>query len=227
MAPPRVGEGPVELQSRRRFDCREQRLEGRSDAGLGVEMGVTAGLSDDAVDGRQSQPRSFADGLCREEGVECVVEHLRRHPGAVVGNPQAHVASRLETGAGPGIVGVELNVGRVDRQPAALCHRVPAVDGEVHQRVFELGDVGADRVQATGQVGVQLDVLAQGAAQQSFDAPDCFIEIDCGRRVNVLAREGQQLVGERRPPVRRPCRSRPCPPERKPSVPRRWIAARR
>ena len=50
--------------------------------------------------------------------------------------------------------------------------------------------------QVFGQVGDQLDVLAEGADKQLLDAGDHLVEVKHARLDDLAAGEGQQLVGQ-------------------------------
>ena len=64
-----------------------------------------------------------------------------------------------------------------------------------------MAGVGQDRSQAGGQVGDQLDVLAEGADQQLLNASDHHVEVQHARLDHLLAGEGQQLMGQPGGPV--------------------------
>ena len=84
----------------------------------------------------------------------------------------------------------------MDDQFAPLRHRVAGVDRQVDQDLLDLTGVGQDQGKAGGQVGDQLDVLAEGADQQLLDAQDHVVDVEHARLDHLLAGERQQLVGQ-------------------------------
>ena len=142
-------------------------------------------------------------GFGGEERLEHPGDHLGGHAGAGVRDPQPGVAARLEAGPG-GCVGlVHGDVRGIDRELPAAGHRVARVDRQVDQDLLELAGVRLDRPQAAGGHGGQVDVLAQGAAQQLLQAADDVVEAEHLRVHDIAAREDQQLAGEPDRPLRR------------------------
>ena len=99
-------------------------------------MAVASGLGDDPVDRRESEPRAFALGLGREEGLEGTIEGVGVHARPGVADPQAHVAAGRDAG-GDGCV-VEDDIGGVDDERPTSRHGVSSVHDEVHQDLLEL-----------------------------------------------------------------------------------------
>ncbi len=93
---------------------------------------------------------------------------------------------------------VDGDVGGVDGEFAAGGHGVAGVDGEVDQNLFELAGVGSDRPQPGGGGDDQVDVLAEGAAQQVLEAGGDVVEVEDLWVRDVAAGEDQQLAGEPR-----------------------------
>ena len=80
------------------------------------------------------------------------------------------------------IVAVEMGVGGLDGELAAVGHGVARVDREVEDRVFELVGIGLDPPQAGGEHGLDLDRLAERAVEQFRHAGDQLVDVDraCG-----------------------------------------------
>jgi hypothetical protein len=116
-----------------------------------------------------------------------VLEDVRCHPDAGVGDAQAHVTARVEAGSGRCAVLVGQDVGGVDAQQAAPGHGVACVDGEIDQGVPELGGIGQYRVEVLGEGCAQTDMLSEGPAQKLLDLPDPVVEVHRRGNVNVLA----------------------------------------
>ena len=82
-------------------------------------------------------------------------------------------------------------------EPAAVGHRVAGVDGEVDQHLLDLAGVGLDRPQVGRDASLQLDVLAERAAQQLLELGDDVVEVEHLRLHDFAAAEDQQLAGQR------------------------------
>ena len=65
-----------------------------------------------------------------------------------------------------GVAVVEIDVGGLDRELAAVRHGVARVDRQVEHGAFELVRIDMGEPQAAGQHGLQPDALAERAAQQ-------------------------------------------------------------
>ena len=64
------------------------------------------------------------------------------------------------------VVLVQRDVARLDQQLAAVGHGVARIDAEIDQGGLELGAVDVDGPQTVGEDELDLDLLAQRAAQQ-------------------------------------------------------------
>jgi hypothetical protein len=87
--------------------------------------------------------------------------------------------------------------GGADAHDAAAlggAHGVAGVDGQVHDRGFQLALVGPHLRQVAAVVGDQLDVFAQQAAQQDLELGDQLAQVQHFALHGLLAREGQQLA---------------------------------
>ena len=91
---------------------------------------------------------------------------------------------------------VEGHVGRVDRQGAALCHRVAGVHGEVHHDLFDLRAIGLDRPGAVREVGVHRDVLAECPREHLLQLADNRGDVEHLHGPGFLACEQQELAYE-------------------------------
>ncbi len=88
------------------------------------------------------------------------------------------------------------HIGGADRQRSAARHRVARIDGEVDDHLFELPliDLGETQIAAVNEL--QLDILADQAAQQVRQLDQHVADIEHARLHRLLAREGQQLPHE-------------------------------
>ena len=96
------------------------------------------------------------------------------------------------------IVLVEMAVGGLDGEPAAVRHRVARIDGEIEDRVLELVRIDRRLPQAAGQHGLDRDGLADRAAEQFRHALHQPVDVDRLHLERMLAREGEQALHQRR-----------------------------
>ena len=95
--------------------------------------------------------------------------------------------------AGPSVDGA-----RLDRERAAVGHRVARVDGEVHHHLLELARVGADRARGPGSRRVTSSTRSPTRRRSSGSSPDDdLVEVEHARLEHLPAREREQLPGER------------------------------
>ena len=182
---------------RRAGEAGQVELHRRPDAGLRVDLHVPARLLDEAEHHRKTEPRALAGRLGREERIEGLLHHLRRHAGAGVGHRDHHILpSRGVVLERIGVV--EMGVHRLDRQLAAAGHRIARVDGEIDERLLQLAGIDIHLPQAAGQHGLQRNLLAQRPAQQFADAADQFVGADRFGRQRLAAGEGEQALRQRR-----------------------------
>ena len=163
---------------------------------------MAAGLLDEAVDLRQAEPRAVADILGRVERLEGMGLNLLGHARAGVGDGDHDVLARHDLGLCRGIGLVEIGVGGLDGELAAVRHGVARIDGEIEDADLELVGIGQHPPQPAGQHGLDGDLLAQSAAQQFGHAGDKAAGIDRLGVERLAAREGEQPLGERGRPLR-------------------------
>ena len=174
----------------------QQQGDGGAVAWFGVDPDVAAGLGDDAVDSGQAQAGSLALGLGGVERLAGAGDDLGRHPGAGVADGHGDVAAGRQVVPEGGVGLVDLGVGGLDGQGPAAGHGVAGVDGEVDQDLLDLAGVGGDGGQVAGQVGGELDVLAEGPLEQLADVGDEVVEVQDAGLDDFPAGEGQQLAGQ-------------------------------
>ena len=97
-----------------------------------------------------------------------------------------------------GIGLVEMRIGRLDRQPAAVRHRIARVHREIEQHVLELVGIDPRLPQSAGEHGLDRDVLAQRPPQQVGHAGHQPADIERLRFQRLLPREGEQPMRQRR-----------------------------
>ena len=88
---------------------------------------------------------------------------------------------------------------RFDANLPAVRHRVACIDTEVDEHLLDLPAVGEDHAHGFRQPEDQVHVLAHQAPQHGRDAGDDLVDVEMGRFDDLVAREGQQLPGDRGP----------------------------
>jgi hypothetical protein len=172
-------------------------LEGGAVTGLAVDHDPAAGLLDDAEHGRQAEAGALTDRLGGEERLEDPGPGRRLHADAGVADRQHHVPAGAGAELGGGVGLVELDVGGLDGQPAAVGHGVAGVDHQVHQHLLELAGIGVDPAEVgRGPHRTQLDVLAQQALEHRPQVGDDLIEVEHPRLQELAAAEREELAGQ-------------------------------
>ena len=158
---------------------------------LAVDLDLAAGLGNNAIDRRETEPRSLAFVLRSEEGLE----HARLdgfvHAHAVV----AHFEQDLERRVARPFDRFGEKAA-LDFERSAERHRVPGVHREVHQNLLHLMSVGAYQAGLGAATHGQIDVLADHALQQAFDVPQKAAQIEYSGLNRLAAAEGEQLSGQ-------------------------------
>ena len=157
---------------------------------------------DDAVDDGEPEAAGAAGPLGREERLEQAPPRLLRHAGARVLNVDADVGVRL---------GLEVplaeRLGRdavgADRELAAVRHRIPGIDGEVHEGLMNLIAVGTDRGNVGAELHVDLDVLREGFLDERGHFPRDRVDVRGRKRRLGLPGEGQELLDDPAAPLDR------------------------
>jgi hypothetical protein len=137
----------------------------RAVSGLGVDLHVAAGLSDEAMHLAEAKTRALANSFGGEEGVEHPLDDVRWHPGPGVGDRNQDVLAGLDLVVGSGIGVVEMGVRGLHRQPAALRHGVARVDHQVEDRVLELALIDEGAPEPAGTYGLHPQMLADRVPQ--------------------------------------------------------------
>ena len=138
-------------------------------------------LAHDAVDGRQAEPGALRRApLVVKNGSKRCAADLRGHAAPGVGHREPDVGA----GAQPPPCAADLGPrrGRVARgevsMPPAAGHRVAGVDGQVDEHLLDLAGIGPDRRGAGRQVGDEVDVLADQAAQHLLDPGHGVVQVE-------------------------------------------------
>ena len=169
-------------------------LERGAVAELAVHPDRAAALRDDAVHGGQPQAGAAAGLLRGEERLEEALLRGGVHAGTGIGDRHHDVRSRGGAGVLGHVVVVEHGVRGLDRQLAAVRHRVAGVHREVENHLLDLAWVGADPADRGGELHRELDVLADDALQQRIDTRQHLVEVERLRLQDLAPAEREQLA---------------------------------
>ena len=134
-----------------------------------------------------------AELLGGEERLERAVQHVLRHAGAGV-TDREHTYWPGETSDWRfGNTSVQKDIGRLDRQLAAVRHRVAAVDREVEQRDFQLVWVDLDAPQTFWRRTVSISTVSPSARPRNSedDPTNLRRSVGVGSK-RLAAREGEE-----------------------------------
>ena len=157
---------------------------------------MPARLLDEAIHHAQAETRALPFGLGREERLEHALAHFGRHAGARIGDGDHHVLAGRHVGVALRVGIVERGIARFDREPAVAVHRVAGVDREIQQRVLHLERIDERIPQAARHDRLDLDAVAERAAEHVVEAAHEAAEIHDLRRERLTAAEREQLRSE-------------------------------
>ena len=124
-------------------------------------------------------------------------------PSPVSLTAEHHVVPGVQPIVGRRVLLVDVDVRGLDRQLAAVRHRVARVDDQVHEHLLDLARVGLDAAERAAEDGDDLDVLADQAAQHLLHLADDVVQFQDPRLEHLLAAEREQLARQRAGPVGR------------------------
>ena len=168
-------------------------------ADLGIDPHLAAGLPGEAVDHRQAEAGALADRLGREERIERLRDHIRRHAGAGVGDAERDILARRQVALAARRASSShvLAVSMVRRPPSgmasrALMHRLSSAFSSW------LGSTSVGPQAAARRRPRRSIVGPDRAADQVLHAGDQPVDVGRLGIERLAAREGQQPVGQRR-----------------------------
>ena len=145
---------------------------------LAVHRNGAPTLLDDAKHGGQPKPRALANVLRRKEGLEDPCLRDRIHADTRVRDRQQNMRSGGEANMLGGHGRLDVHVGGLNPQPAAIRHGVARVRGEVHQDLLQLRRIDLDGAQVGRGGEGKLHVGAEEATEQGLHSAEQGIDVD-------------------------------------------------
>ncbi len=143
----------------------EIHAEGRSFAGLAVNVDVAVVLRHDAVDRGEAEPRPFPDFLRGEERIEYALPCSLIHSGACVRNGDHGVLPGYPEPVGFQVIAVHFHDTRLDGECAAFSHGVTGVADKVEEDLVYFGGVREDRRVRPGKYQPEIYVFGKEPSQ--------------------------------------------------------------
>ena len=172
----------------------QEYLYGGAPARLADHGDVAPVLPDYAVDHGQAQAGALVHLLGGEEGLEDLLAGLLVHALAGVAHRQHGIGRRLHIGVHQIGRLVQVRVGGLDAQAAALGHGVAGVGHQVKQHLLHLVLVRVHRAQGRFQGYAQLHVLADHPPDQALVGLHHLVEGERLKLAHLAAAEGQELA---------------------------------
>src|SRR5690348_3357094 len=116
----------------------EINLKGRAASECALHPNVSVTLLDNAVDGCQTQPSSFAPFLGREEWLKHMCERGRVHANPRVSHGQANIRTFSGAWMTSGVDLIQDWVTGLNFEFAARWHGITSIDGQIHDDLFDL-----------------------------------------------------------------------------------------
>ena len=162
----------------------------------------TAGLLHDAVHGCEPESGAVTDGLRREERIEDAPLRLGIHSHSGVPDDDGREPIRRRRGARRGRSRGGGEDGRLERERTAVRHRIARIDDEIQNDLLQLSAVGEHHAGRGVAAIHEGDLGSNQPAQHRFGAAHDVVDLDRHRLQHLTPAEGEELAGERGPPVR-------------------------
>jgi two-component system, response regulator len=169
----------------------QPRGDGRADSGCRGDIDGPASLVDGAVDTGEAESAALDKGLGREERLEHVLKDLRLHACAAIADDQAYVSPWSELWMSPRLITGNRHVLRGNRKRATVWHGPVGVPCELQDDLLDLTPVSGHGPGSRCESHLELDVRAEGPAQQLFNPGDDLAEVDELRADQFLAASGE------------------------------------
>ena len=100
----------------------------------------------------------------------------------------------------PGRLGVQSDIGHFQGQAAAVGHRVPGIEAQIHQDLVDLPQIGLNAPRLGGDVDDQVDARIDGPPQQGHGFFQSGGQVRRFQSQRGLAREAEELACQLRGP---------------------------
>ena len=94
----------------------------------------------------------------------------------------------------PGILGIQLDIGRLEGELASVRHGVSRVDGQVHHDLFNLPWIGLGPSEGGLEHRDEIDIFSDQSPEHLRQIRDHRVQIQHGRLEHLLPAEGEELV---------------------------------
>src|SRR5882724_11099808 len=188
---------------RRLVHARKINLESGTFAEFAVHPDESAALLYYTVYRRQTQTGSLALFLGGEKRLENVSLSFRVHAGPGVRNCEKDVLSWLHHRVRRPVQVIQFDIRGLNGKTAALGHGVARIHREVHDDLFHLAGVRANRSQISRTADNQLDVFANQTRNELAHFFDDGIQIHRARLQHLHPAESEKLTRQRSCAIRR------------------------
>src|SRR5262245_6399617 len=97
---------------------------------------------------------------------------------------------------GGGVTLVQVDIGRLDCEHAAVRHGVPCIDAEIQNDLADLTLVRLDAPQLWSRLHVNFKMLTDQPAKQTCHFSNDRVQLKNARLENLTAAEGKELLGQ-------------------------------
>jgi len=126
-----------------------------------------------------------------------VLDDFRTHSRSGIAHRNEHAVTARHLGRQIGAAGTDIS--RLDQKCTPLWHRIACIDRNVQKRGLDLIDIDHDRPEPACKGLLNVDRDTNRAAQHLFHLGDDRIQVRRRRLEMLLAREGEQRLGQFRP----------------------------
>ena len=181
---------------RRGFGLRKTDQDGRAAALLALNGNVSVGLLDEAIHHAEAEPGALADVLCRVERLEYLTQIAGCDAVAGVGERDHHIFAGGRAVEGSDGIVLQFDVGGFDAELAAIRHGIAGVQRKIEDRGRQLARIDQCRRNRFARLEVDADEFADRRFEKLHGVDDQCVDIDTGRLQRLLARKGQQMLGQ-------------------------------
>ncbi len=169
---------------------------------LAIDSNAPAVLLKDPIASGETKTCSLSHFLCREKGLEEVFLHLLGHTDPCVRDGQPDVFARSNSHMLGRESFMKCHIGCLDDELSTIRHRIPGVDSEVCEDLFDLARIHFDTAEVFGQEGDELNILSDKASKHLIRIENNFVEVEYLWLDHLSAGKGQKLLSESSGPLR-------------------------